>query len=100
MRIRIRFRIVLLIKVMGICDHWFTDYFEPPCLHCERSHPPRLYFEPLQLFTLMRIQLAKIMRIQADPDLELWLINIFFSRETMKIQPTACGKSKFIASLN
>jgi hypothetical protein len=47
---RIRIRILLLIKVMGICDHWSIDtsglHFEPPGLHCDR---PRLGFEHLKL---------------------------------------------------
>jgi hypothetical protein len=64
-----RIRILLLIKVMEICNHWSID-------------PQRLCFETLKLlnflfntdpdpdFTLMRIliQLPKIMRIDEDPD--------------------------------
>jgi hypothetical protein len=45
-----RIRILLLNKVMQICDHWSPGtlglHFEPPALHCER---PRLHFEPLKL---------------------------------------------------
>jgi hypothetical protein len=67
LRIRITLmwiRILILIIVVGICDHWFVD-------------PPPLYFKPLkllnfglriciQLFTQMRIQikLPKIIRIR------------------------------------
>jgi hypothetical protein len=49
MRIRIRIqvftlmRILLLIKVMEICDHWSVNptglHFDPPVLHCERLRP-------------------------------------------------------------
>jgi hypothetical protein len=38
-----RIRILLLIKVMQICDHWSPDppglNFESPRLHCERPRP-------------------------------------------------------------
>jgi hypothetical protein len=38
-----RIRILLLIKVMGICDHWSVDptglNFDPPGLHCELAWP-------------------------------------------------------------
>jgi hypothetical protein len=49
-------RILLLIKLMRICDHWPTD---PPDLQFE---PPRIDFEPrssiiAQPFTLMRIRI-------------------------------------------
>jgi hypothetical protein len=48
---RIWIRILLLIKVFEICDHWSTDpsglHIEPPGLHtCKR---PRLFIEPLKL---------------------------------------------------
>jgi hypothetical protein len=40
---RTRIRIMLLIKVIVISDHWFIDpprlYFEPPGVHCERPGP-------------------------------------------------------------
>jgi len=43
MRIRLRIWILLLIKVIRICDHWSTDsqgfHFEPPRLHCKCSRP-------------------------------------------------------------
>jgi hypothetical protein len=36
-----RIRILLIIKMMRICDYWSTDppglHFEPPCLHFVRS---------------------------------------------------------------
>ncbi len=54
-------RILIHIKVMRICDHWFTEppwlHFEPPRLHCER---PWLHFEPLKFMnsTLLRIQIC------------------------------------------
>ncbi len=58
--ILMRIRILLLIKVMGIYDHWSIDlpglYFEPSGLHSER---PRLYFQPLK-----RLNFA----FNADPD--------------------------------
>ncbi len=41
--IRIQIQILLLIKVMQICDHWTPD---PPELHFE---PPRLNFETPRL---------------------------------------------------
>ncbi len=58
----IRIRILLLIKVMGICDHCSTDipgfHFQHPRLHCEHG-PPRLHFEPLKFmnFDFLRIQI-------------------------------------------
>jgi hypothetical protein len=82
-----RIWLLLLMKVMGICDHWSTD---PPGLHLSLPAsivsvhgPTRLYFEPLKLlkfyfiripiqfFTIMRIRikLRKIMRIRIrNPD--------------------------------
>jgi hypothetical protein len=49
----IRIRILLLIKVMRICDHWYTDpqglHLEPPRLNCERPRPSLLHFYPLKL---------------------------------------------------
>jgi hypothetical protein len=43
-----RIRILLLIKVMQILDHWSTDpsgfHFKPPYLHCERSRPSTAQF--------------------------------------------------------
>jgi hypothetical protein len=42
MRFRIRFRILLLIRVIGICDHWSKDppwlNFEPPDLPIVSVH--------------------------------------------------------------
>ncbi len=42
------FRILRIIKVMRICDHWSTDppgiHFEPPRLHCERPLPSTIPF--------------------------------------------------------
>jgi hypothetical protein len=63
---RLRFRIQVLFKMMGIHDDWSLDppglHFEPSGLHCER---PRLYFEPLILtLMLIRIQLFTLMRIR------------------------------------
>jgi len=60
MRIRIRIQLftsmkilILLLKVMRICDHWPTDppdlHFESPRLHFERPGPPGLYFQPRNL---------------------------------------------------
>ncbi len=47
---RIGIPLLLLIKVIQICDHCSTEppklHFDPPCLYCER---PRLHFEPLKL---------------------------------------------------
>ncbi len=73
-----RMRILIVIKVMRICDHWSTE--PPGLLNCKRPRPSKAPFEPLQLlnlnlmkiriwiknFTLMRIpiQLPKIMRIR------------------------------------
>jgi hypothetical protein len=49
----LRIRIPLLVKVMGICDHWSTDPpgldFESLRLHCERPRHQRLNFEPQKL---------------------------------------------------
>jgi hypothetical protein len=78
-----RIRILLLIKLIRICDHSTTDppklHFGPPGLHWEHRGPLRLYLEPLNILnfnfnadpsgsflTLMqiRIQLPKIMRIR------------------------------------
>jgi hypothetical protein len=46
-------RILILIIVIGNCNHWFIDppglHFEPPGLHCERL---RLYFEPVRLLNV------------------------------------------------
>jgi hypothetical protein len=92
-RIRIRLftlmgiwiRILLLIKVMRICDHWSKDpprlHFEPPRLRCERPLPSIALPEPLEIlnfsfnadlypdpeFNLMRIriQIPKLLRIRA-----------------------------------
>jgi hypothetical protein len=48
-----RIRILLVIKVMRICDHWSTDpprlHFESPRPHCSVCGPPLLRFEPLKL---------------------------------------------------
>ncbi len=56
-------KILLLIKVMGICDRWYTD---PPRLHFE---PRRLHCEPLMVlkFSLkgtqdLRFFLASILK--------------------------------------
>jgi hypothetical protein len=77
-----RIQILLLIKVMGICDHWNMD---PPRLHFGLQASivslknlwiltiMRIWIR-IQLFTLLRIQiriqLPKIMRIHANPDLQ------------------------------
>ncbi len=48
-------RILLIVKVMQICDHCekYTGppglYFEPPRLHCERQRPSMAPFEPQKL---------------------------------------------------
>jgi hypothetical protein len=46
-----RVRILLLIKVLRICDHGSTKppglHFEPPRLHCERPGPSTAHTEPL-----------------------------------------------------
>ncbi len=46
---RFRIRILLLLKVMKISDHWSTDpprlNFEPPRLYCERPRPSMTPFE-------------------------------------------------------
>ncbi len=56
-------RILLLVKVMQICDHWYTDppglHFEPPRLHCERQ---QLSIAPLELKELLNFDLNN-----ADP---------------------------------
>jgi hypothetical protein len=53
----------LLLKVMGICEHWFIDplglHFEPADLHCQRPRPSTLYFGPLKLLNF---------DFYADPD--------------------------------
>jgi hypothetical protein len=50
---RIWVRILLLIKLMEICDHWSVDpprlYFEPPGLHCERLRLSKVLFWALKL---------------------------------------------------
>jgi hypothetical protein len=62
-----RIRILLLIKVMKICDHWCIDppglHFEPPGLNCSVHGPP---CGILNFDFLMRIQIqrSKIMRIR------------------------------------
>ncbi len=71
---RIRFRILLLIKVMWICDHLSKGssrlHFERPCLHCERPGPSRLHFDTLLLLNFESyadpdpIQVPKTMRIR------------------------------------
>jgi hypothetical protein len=68
MRIRIqlfalmRIRILLLIKVIKVCDHWSIDppglHFEPPCLHGVHG-PLGLCFEPLKLLNF---------NFKADPE--------------------------------
>jgi hypothetical protein len=79
-------RILLLIKVMRICDHWPTD---TPCLHFEPLRlilsihgPLRLNFEPRELLSFgfnadpdtafhYKADLdsaSQKMRIHADPD--------------------------------
>ncbi len=69
-----RIRIVVLIKVMQICEYWSTDppglHFEPPRLRCERPLPSTAPFEPLKLLNFdfympIRIQLFTLM---TDPD--------------------------------
>ncbi len=59
-RIPIQIRILLLIKVIQICDHWFTG---PPRLHHVSTlsvHGPAwIHFEPLQLLNF---------DFDADPD--------------------------------
>jgi hypothetical protein len=74
-------QILLLIKVMRICDHWSTDPpalpFEPLRIHCQlsihgfilslsSSKILTLMWIRILLFTLMwiRIQLPKITRIR------------------------------------
>jgi hypothetical protein len=48
-------RILLLIKVMGICDHWSIEppgpYFWSPFVSLHG--PSRLYFEPLKLLNFI-----------------------------------------------
>ncbi len=55
-----RIRILLLIKVMEICDHWSVDrpglHFEPPSLNFE---PPGFYYKPLKILNF---------EFNADPD--------------------------------
>jgi hypothetical protein len=70
---RIRIRILLIIKGMGICDHWSIDHpglrFEPPGLHYER---PWLCFGSLKLLNSnadpVQAQLPKLMVIHSDPN--------------------------------
>jgi hypothetical protein len=46
----VQIRILLLIKVIGICEHWSIG---PPGLHCE--HPQPVTALSFLNFTLMRI---------------------------------------------
>ncbi len=74
---RIRIQILLIIKVMWICDHWSIDHsglhFEPPGLHCKRQW---LYFKSIKLLYSnadpIQAQLQKMMLIHADLDTNLW----------------------------
>ncbi len=54
--ILMRMQVLLLMKVMLVCDSLSIDplwlRFEPPRLHCERLGPPRLHVEPPQLLNL------------------------------------------------
>jgi hypothetical protein len=73
-------RILLLIKVIDLCDYWSADLpalpYESPSLHREVYGPSRLHIVLLtsmwiriQLFHLMRIQiqLPKLMWIRMNP---------------------------------
>jgi hypothetical protein len=67
---RIRFRILLLIKVMEICNQWSIS---PPGLRFEllglHSEHLRLYFEPLKLLTFdFHADLDPTFLSNADPD--------------------------------
>ncbi len=91
---RIRIRILLIIKVMRICDKWSR---EPPRLHSDPPRPQWLHFESLQLLIFysdanpdttfdfdpdpafhvirIQIQLSKMMwiricNIDTDPDIQ------------------------------
>jgi hypothetical protein len=72
---RIRIRILRLIKVMRICNHWSTDsqrlHLEPHASIMSVHDPQWHNFEPLKLLNpvmQIRIQLTKIMRLIAVPD--------------------------------
>ena len=65
-----RIRILIFIKMIGICDYWPIDlpglHFEPPGLLCER---PRLYFEPRKLLNSdFNSDLDPALHSNADPD--------------------------------
>ncbi len=64
--LRIQMRMLLLIKVMQICDYWSTG---PPGLHCK---PPRLHFERPQrsnsLFTASKVLFYFNADSDPDPD--------------------------------
>jgi hypothetical protein len=51
-----RIRILILIEVLEICDHWSADspglHFEPPGFNCEYTRPSTVFFDPLQLLNL------------------------------------------------
>ncbi len=69
-------RILLLIKVIRICDHYHstTDppklHFGPPGLHWEHRGPPHLYLEPLNIlnFNFNADPSGFIFNSDADPD--------------------------------
>ncbi len=70
---RVRILILLLVKVMRICDQWFTAppvlHFEPPCLHCERPLPSMApFWVSLNLNFNADSHPASKYRYTADPD--------------------------------
>jgi hypothetical protein len=66
---QIRIQILLLIKVMEICDHWHRP--STPQLKAStalRIHILTLMRIRIQLFFLKRIRLLKMKQMKADPD--------------------------------
>jgi hypothetical protein len=83
---RIRIRILLLINVMRICDHWLTTLqapFQPPHLHFERPRPPRLIFSLKSSFI-------------ADPDpvFHSYADPVPASKNNAHLDPQPCFKSQ------
>jgi hypothetical protein len=73
---RIRIRILLLIKLVRICDHWPTDptgiHFAPPRLHLSVHGPSRLHFDALKLLNIeANADPDTAFHLNADPDSSL-----------------------------